>query len=132
MDIENARSRIDALAAHQPPIECLFSSLGIFPGPPAVVFVAPVVTGELLEFNRRCHMVLSDCATGPWEHYLPGHWVPHCTLAQDLPPERAAEAIEQCGRLVLPFRAMLAEIGIVEFRPVKHRYAARFQTPAAP
>jgi len=48
-----------------------------------VVFLAPVVTAELLEIHRSFHeglearYILSD------SYYLPERWVPHCTISQE-------------------------------------------------
>jgi len=42
--------------------------------------LSPVVTGNLLNFHRKIHMLLSDCNHIGWEYYLPDMWVPHCGL----------------------------------------------------
>jgi 2'-5' RNA ligase len=49
---------------------------------------------------------------------FPG-WVPHCTLATDLEPDRFGDALEIAARAPLPLESRLVEVGIVEFRPVK-------------
>jgi 2'-5' RNA ligase len=90
-------------------LELRFSAVGVFPGPGAVLFVAPVVTPALLDVHRRATELVVSAGGEPWGHYRPGRWVPHATLAQrvdDLtgalrtvlewslpPPGRVAEAL---------------------------------------
>jgi len=61
------------------PFEVSFNSIGIFPTS-GCVYLSPVVTGNLLNFHRKIHMLLSDCNHIGWEYYLPDMWVPHCGL----------------------------------------------------
>ena len=66
------------------------------------------------------HQPLEDrLGAGAWDHYRPGAWVPHCTLASDLEPQQFGSALAIAGRTSLPFECRLVEVGIVEFRPVK-------------
>src|SRR5206468_4499682 len=53
------------------------------------------------------------------EHYRPGAWVPHCTLATDLEPHRFGDALAIAARSPMPLESRLVEVDIVEFRPVK-------------
>ena len=57
-----------------------FAALGVFPGPPVVVWAAPVVTEPLLALHSKLHTVLRPFGVDP--HYQPGAWVPHVTLGQ--------------------------------------------------
>jgi 2'-5' RNA ligase len=74
---------VEIFAGKTPPFTVSFSSLGIFPGIKNVVFLAPVVTKRLLDIHGRFHEILqsrkiqSDCV------YLPGKWVPHCTITRE-------------------------------------------------
>jgi len=56
---------------------------------------------------------------GSWDHYRPGTWVPHCTLATDMEPDQFGAALAIAGRVSLPLECRVGEVGIVEFRPVK-------------
>lgn len=91
------------------------SHLGIFPGSPAYVFLAPVVTRPLLDLHRQIIETLS----GPviHEHYLVGNWVPHITLATiDKKPEAAAKAALHG---MTAHRGHIAAIELVRFPPVQ-------------
>ena len=42
---------------------------------------------------------------GSWDHYRPGTWVPHCTLATDMEPDQFGTALAIAGRVSLPLGA---------------------------
>jgi hypothetical protein len=90
--------------------------VGLFPG--AAVFLAATVTAALLELHAGFHRRFARFGEASSEHYRPGRWVPHCTLATDLAPDRFGAALAIAGRVPLPLEARLVEAGIVEFRPV--------------
>lgn len=103
-----------------------FSSIGIFAANPAVVFLAPVITSDLLALHRSFHHRFPDFADNPWVHYLPDQWVPHCTLAMECSPAVVPRAVKVCGTIHMPLDGHLDEVGVVEFRPVGHRSTFRF------
>lgn len=98
-------------------IPVTFDAVGTFPG--GAVFLRPVADPALVELQRRWHARLSPFAAEPWNYYLPESWVPHCTLATEVPPERMADAIAVAQRAPLPIVGRLEAVGIVEFRPVR-------------
>lgn len=63
-----------------------FGAYGLFPGRPAVAWLAPVVTAALLERHRALCAALAPLPIEP--HYRPEAWMPHVTLSEgsDLPP----------------------------------------------
>ena len=101
------------------PFEFKLSSVGTFPGSEGVVFLAPVVTLRLLEVHARFHEVFSKHDHAGMGYYLPGNWVPHCTVAIDLPAAEVREAVGYCREAFRPISGRFQEIGLVEFRPVK-------------
>ena len=117
IDREGAQAELARFAPQTPPIELTLASVGLFPR--VAVFLAPVVTAELLELHACFHRRFEHLGRALWEHYRPGAWVPHCTLAMELAADRFGEALAIAGRVPLPLAARLIEIGIVEFRPVK-------------
>ena len=90
------------------------ASLGLFPGTPAVLFLAPVATTGLLAIHKELLTALAGQPVDP--HYRPGHWVPHVTLAKDLidPPA----ALSALAPPPLPITAVLDSVEVVRFRPV--------------
>jgi 2'-5' RNA ligase len=102
-------------AGQWPQLPTAFASLGWFPGTPATMFLAPVVTSQLLER----HAALLACVTGePIDpYYQIGRYVPHVTLAGDLVD--AAAAVAAVTPLLLPITALLDRLDVVRFRPVE-------------
>lgn len=90
-----------------------FSALGTFGDGGGVLFLAPVVTAPLLAVHARLNDVLQEQGIVQWTHYLPGSWVPHCTLAMDLTPAELSTA----ASLLTGFpqiQAEVAEVGITD------------------
>lgn len=84
---------LQRFAALQPARDIQLASLGLFPGPPAVLFAAPVVSAEMLDLHARFHHTAARYDPHCWAHYLPGDWVPHVTFGEGLRPATAAAAI---------------------------------------
>ncbi|HLK76938.1 MAG TPA: hypothetical protein VKU77_25235 [Streptosporangiaceae bacterium] len=51
-----------------------------------------VVTRDLLTLHTQVHNALTGQTVTHWPFYLPGRWVPHCTLAQGLSRDELSEA----------------------------------------
>jgi 2'-5' RNA ligase len=117
LDRDGADTELTRFATDTAPVPITLASVGFFPQ--VAIFLAPTVTPALLELQAGLHARFSRVATAPWEHYLPGAWVPHCTLATDFTAEQFTGALEIVRRVALPIACRLVEIGIVEFRPVK-------------
>ena len=101
------------------PFDFMLSSLGTFPGQEGVVFLAPVVTRRLLAVHKQFHEVFLKQASSGTAYYLPGFWVPHCTVAIDLSAAEVTAAVAYCREASQPISGRFQEIGLVEFRPVK-------------
>lgn len=121
LDVAVCAEFLAAFAADHSAPKVLLVSIGIFATDPAVVFLAPVVTTDLLDLHARFHQRFSEVAGDQWAHYLPGAWVPHCTLAMGCPVAMVPRAVDLCQSMRLPLDGRLGEVGIVEIRPVVHR-----------
>jgi 2'-5' RNA ligase len=112
-----ARTR-DALRADlallRPPSLWLYT-LGTFPTEQNGLFLGAVVDTELLAVHSAAHDVLAGAARQPSAYYLPGAWVPHCTLAQDLTAAQLAAGLAALHP-VTPVRAGIRAIGITDTR----------------
>jgi 2'-5' RNA ligase len=91
------------------------ASIGIFPSDVGVVFLAPVVTEDLLEVHRATYKSSSAWAAYPWNLYTPSRWVPHCTLVNRVEREDLKEIVEMIGEVTFPISGELVEIGAAEF-----------------
>lgn len=100
-----------------------FNGLGLTPSERANVFLTPIVTEDLLELHWDLHDKLEGLVVSPSTRYLPGHWVPHCTIVERVPPIDLARTIEIARSAPFPLEARLVEIALVEFSPFLHRAA---------
>ena len=105
------------------PLSLDLSSAGAFPTAEGVVFLAPVVTQELLEVHRRFHDLLRDRGVEPVAYYRPGQWVPHCTVAMGVAPDKIGTAVEVCLQSEAFGPVELDEVSLIEFLPVGELYA---------
>lgn len=123
IDPTRVRPELEELASTLSPLPLTLDAVGAFPAKDGVVFLTPVVTPELLELHQSVHARLDALGLRALEHYRPGRWVPHCTVAIDLPREQVIPALEICRCSRVFGSLMLAEIGLVEYRPVRPIYS---------
>lgn len=91
------------------------AGFGIFPDPPATVWLAHAVTSELLALHERVTAALRPVPVRP--HDLPRAWLPHVTLSQTdrHPPARILEAaVALWGG---PIRGEAGRLELVAFPP---------------
>lgn len=112
LDVGAAVAALAPLSA-VPALTLLFSSLGVFPGAGGVAFLGVVVTPALLDLHRRSHLALAGVTQTAWEHYSPGRWVPHCTLATPVAPAQMAAVLATVGT-TLPLDGRGASLGVVD------------------
>src|SRR5258708_7472687 len=117
--VAEADREIAEFARRLAPLPVTLSSIGIFAGDASVVFVGAVVTNELLATHAEIHRRLGPLGSGAWSYYDRKEWVPHCTLAMDLPSDRIPRAVEIARRAPLPLRGKLERVSLVRFRPVE-------------
>ncbi len=108
------------------PFYCSLPSIGLFMTERPVLFLKPVVTMELLEIHSNFHGRLEKYIEKAWGYYLPGNWVPHCTLVMDNNYDAIYKAINICKEVSMPIKAKVESIGLLEFKPNKQLLAYRF------
>ena len=91
------------------------ATVGSVPAPPGLPWLGAVVDAELLAVHSAVHDVLAGAVRQPSASYLPGSWVPHCTLAEELTAGQLAAAVEALHP-VSPIRAGIAEVAITDSR----------------
>ena len=126
LDTNGFPERLLEFARSIDPFDFTLSSLGTFPGQEGVVFLAPVATRRLLAVHARFHEVFSKHDNAGMGYYLPGNWVPHCTVAIDLSSAEVTAALAYCREAFQPISGRFQEIGLVEFRPVKELFTCGF------
>lgn len=120
VDLEACKTQVDRIAASLRPVPLSVASVGVFLRADPVVFAAPVVTEGLLDFHGRVHEAISVLGGGATEYYLPGHWVPHVTLAMDYEPHRTPDVVSECADLGLPRHGYGVQLGVVGFPPIRY------------
>ncbi|MGB2992907.1 MAG: 2'-5' RNA ligase family protein [Paenisporosarcina sp.] len=76
--------RVEKWSDTQKQLTISLSSLGFFKQK-GTFFVAPVVTKEIETFHRELFSLIMDLHTNEISPYLPGKWVPHSTLINNVP-----------------------------------------------
>lgn len=98
------------------------AAVGSFPGPKSVVYLAPVVTADLLAVHTELHAQLRVVGLQSHGYYRPGSWVPHCTVAMELPKEHVAKAVADCRAANVFNTVQIESVELVKFRPVEGIY----------
>jgi 2'-5' RNA ligase len=89
------------------------SYIGSFNSAEGVVFYGPTPTDVMFRLHTRFHSFFSEHAGRIWKNYLPGMWVPHCTLAFRLNPEQLRRAFDIAAAVSLPIAGKINEIGLL-------------------
>jgi 2'-5' RNA ligase len=108
-------NELPTFAKGLPRLPLQFDYIGVFLQPKCVVFFGPVVTEQLLSVHRDFNSHFANLVTGASPLCPTGKWVPHCTLAFDIPRGAVPAAVEVCSRVKLRFTTEVTEIGLVEF-----------------
>lgn len=87
--------------------------LGTFIGS-GTLFITPTMTRELLNFHWNHHEAFHSYLDDPDSYYLPGQWIPHCTLANHLEGEMLQKAFDYCTKHLTPIKATIQEIALVK------------------
>jgi hypothetical protein len=109
------RARFERVTASWGALPVALGGFGVFPGAASILWLAPVVTRELLVRHEMVCDALPDLPIHP--HYRRDAWVPHITLSGALPdPDQAIAALLPLWR---PISGVLDQADLVRFRPVE-------------
>jgi len=110
-------------SAKQEPLALTLSSVGSFSTDENVLFLAPTPSLSILTFHGQLYELLKREGIEAGDSYQPDNWVPHCTVAQDVPRNRMAEAFSILRDFKLPISGYILDIGLVEFSPVREHFS---------
>jgi 2'-5' RNA ligase len=117
---EAAASRvIERLAARSAVTEIAFAGLGVFPTEENVLFLAPVVTPALLDLHATWHTMATTLRAACRAHYLPGRWVPHCTLSMLGPMAGVIAGLDHLAAAWAPLSGTVRSIALIRVPPVE-------------
>lgn len=91
-------------------LDIRMESLGVFAGSRGILFLGVTVTQPLLDAHAAVHALITGDGGGPWGHFRPGIWVPHCTLASGLD----GDALGKAFSLLHPFQELTAHVSTLE------------------
>lgn len=90
-------------------------TLGTFPSEESVLLLGAVVDTEVLAVHSAVHDALAGKVVHPSAYYLPGAWIPHCTLAQGITREQLSAGFAALQPLE-PVRAPISSVGVTDTR----------------
>jgi len=113
LDVAAFGPELAKFAAETKPLQIAFGAIGFFPSS-GTLFLAPVVTAELLEVHSRLQSAIARHCSDALSYCAPGHWIPHCTLAASLALHRMGEAVEYAAGINLSLPAQLEQVELIE------------------
>ncbi|KAG6578632.1 uncharacterized protein LOC111445566 [Cucurbita moschata] len=116
-------SIVKNFASKQEPLPLSLSSIGSLPSDNNVLFLGPAPSISLLQFQSQLCEAMRKEGIEIGEEYRPGSWIPHCSVAQEVPRARMAEAFCVLRDLKLPVSGYAIDIGLVEFSPVRELFS---------
>lgn len=112
-------SVIKTFASKQEPLQLSFSIVGSFGNDNNVLFLAPTPSVALLQFQSQLCESIKKEGIELGEEYRADNWIPFCSVAQEVPKARMAEAFCVLRELKLPVTGYAMDIGLVEYSPVR-------------
>jgi 2'-5' RNA ligase len=118
IDLAAAGGLIERLAARHAPIEIAFASFGVFPTEENVLFLAPVVTPALLDLHATYHDMAAALPATCRTFYLPGRWVPHCTLSMLGPMSAVLDGLRHLAADWAPLGGTIRSAALIRVPPL--------------
>lgn len=113
IDKKTFMKQMDELYENKKDINITFSSIGSFLKS-GTLFFSPIVTKELFEFHTNHHLSFNQYSDNPNSLYLPKSWIPHCTIANRLSPDKLLEAFNYCINRNDIISGKIKEVAIIE------------------
>ncbi len=116
IDLQVVIERLKRFCNSYTPFRVQFSSYGFFPSEGGVLFLNPKSNMELLDIQQKVFELFGDFQVRDF----PKTWVPHCTLATDIPLKKIGEAIgiakeDMIMKMGAPFYVDAQSICTVEY-----------------
>ena len=97
----------------------LFSSIGIFPANPKVVYLSPVKDDGLIKLHNQFYQRIKGKIENYSLNYTPEYWVPHCTLATKLTEEEVLKSVKTLLKVKFPMKAMISQLELIKCKPME-------------
>lgn len=94
-------------------IDVRLSVLGTFLNSGAL-FISPTMSKELIGFHNSHHENFKRFNDDLDSLYLPGKWIPHCTIANRLTQDKLVEAFNYCTKNIDTIHAKISEVALIK------------------
>lgn len=125
-DIDKFCSKLELFSKQMRRLSLKLSSIGTFAGGQGVIYLAPVVTEELLKLHKELYTFFDGELEGLNSYYMPGNWTPHCSISTDNSTDISTCIIKRIAEVFQPLEVEISEISITEFEPAT-RYIRSFK-----
>ncbi|WP_164669508.1 2'-5' RNA ligase family protein [Virgibacillus doumboii] len=113
LNIKDFIEQLDIFYGDKPAIDLSFNTIGSFLNSGALFF-QPIVTKDLIEFHYSYHKYFEKFNDDTNSLYLPDKWIPHCTIANRLPPEKLTEAFQYCLTRCGTIDGKIKEVALID------------------
>ncbi len=122
-ELKGIERKLEIFAAAAPILHVNLANVDYFPGEHGVIFIAPNITPELLAFHERYHVTTRRFGSGD-AYYHPGNWVPHVTVAVNVPCSELAAISEDASKHWLAIACSLVAVRLIRYHPVETLWSA--------
>jgi 2'-5' RNA ligase len=98
-------------------IRLTFEGVRAFDDASPVLWAAPRADAALNRAHEAIHRAIDPARCR--KHYRPGRWIPHCTLATNIPPARLGEALDFANASKPAFEVVFDVADCLSFYPVE-------------
>lgn len=119
IDIEETDELLRIFSDNVGPIILKLIHIGVFPDKESTVFLGAAVEECLLNIHNEFHELFRKFHHEKWDVYLPGEWIPHCTVAIDVSMREALNITEYLIKNYRPLEVKCISIGLVEYPPAR-------------
>ncbi|MGG5735934.1 MULTISPECIES: 2'-5' RNA ligase family protein [Bacillus cereus group] len=114
LDVNLYTKRLEEFVVFQENISTVtFPSVGTFLTN-GTIFLAPNITDELLRLHHSYHDYFKTFHDNQKSYYVPGRWVPHCTIANQLNVNQFLGAIEYLYEKFEITRASIEKLKLIK------------------
>ncbi|RIW37265.1 2'-5' RNA ligase family protein [Bacillus salacetis] len=98
-------------------VKICFNTVGSFLNY-GTLFFSPTVSTELLDLHASHYEFFKEDTPAANDVYVPGEWIPHCTLANKLTEEELAVAFQYCLKKNDLIKGVIKEIALIQLAEV--------------
>lgn len=131
LDVEDFLPALGAMAESMGPLPLTLSYAGVFMTT-RVLFLGVAFNEELHSLHNALHRNLRAYASGVSDYYKPGSWVPHVTLAREIPEHDTCAALDACRSVELPIDCVAESLCVVDIASGRIEASWRLTASAVP